>query len=227
MGWRCSQSDSRQRLMAQYDASEVERYESWVRELGADEDKACLADLAPEFQFHSGMAILDIGAGTGEMCKIMRQIDGLNLTALEPCAPMRAKLIAKPELNNISVVDGFSDSADDRSLFAESSFDVIVSRQLVNGLFDPLTAFQNWHHWLVAGGTIVVIDGLYNRQAWAGPMQQEVDSLPMSACQTMAMTPYLLESVGFKIGTVRQMAATNALPTTRTKRYVVIAHKQL
>ena len=225
MGWRGSQSDARQRLLAQYDESEVERYESWVLQLGQQDDQACLADLAPDFQFKSGMNVLDAGAGTGEMCKVLQQVDGLNITALEPCAAMRAKFVAKPELAGISLVNGFSDSVNDRPLFTNESFDVIVSRQLVNGLFDPLSAFRNWYHWITASGTVVVIDGLYDRYAWTGPLQHEVDSLPMSACRTMAMTPYLLESVGFEVVAVRWMQATNALPANKTKRYVVIAHK--
>ena len=100
-----------------------------------------------------------------------------------------------------------------------------MSRQVVNGLFDPLLAFRHWHRWLKPAGTVVVIDGLYGRDGWAGRWEEEVDALPLSASQSMASTPYLLEACGFRIAAVERMTTVNALPTTRTPRYVVVAHK--
>ena len=51
------------------------------------------------------------------------------------------------------------------------------------------------------------------------------DVLPVSACESMACTPYLLEACGFDIEAVELMVATNQLQCTRTKRYVVLARK--
>ena len=73
--------------------------------------------------------------------------------------------------------------------------------------------------------TVVVIDGLYGRDGWAGRWEEEVDVLPLAASQSMASTPYLLEACGFRIEAVQRMTAVNALPTTRTPRYVVVARK--
>ena len=69
------------------------------------------------------------------------------------------------------------------------------------------------------------MDGLYGRDGWAGQWQAEVDVLPLSACQTTALTPYLLEVAGFRIDAVQLMHATNARPCTKTPRYVVVATK--
>jgi len=109
--------------------------------------------------------------------------------------------------------------------FSAEQFDVIISRQLVNGLFDPLTAFSNWLFWLKPGGTVIAIDGLYGRSAWTGNFEEEVDLLPLSACQSMATLPYLLEKTGFEIEAVNLTTATNTMPATRTMRYVVVARK--
>ena len=96
---------------------------------------------------------------------------------------------------------------------------------MTNGLFDPLRAFRHWHRWLKPGGSVVAIDGLYGRDAWRGAWEDEIDVLPLSACQTMATVPYLLEAVGFSVRVVQRMGAVNALPTTRTPRYVVVAER--
>jgi SAM-dependent methyltransferase len=172
-----------------------------------------------------GASVLDVGAGTGVMCSMLRRLPGIELTALEPSAAMLAVLQAKSELANVRAINGFCDEPQDRDRFQAAQFDLIVSRQVVNGLFDPLLAFRHWHHWLKPAGAVVVIDGLYGRDGWVGRWEEEVDALPLSASQSMASTPYLLEASGFHIETAERMATVNTLPTTRTPRYVVVARK--
>ena len=108
-------------------------------------------------------------------------------------------------------------------ILTPAAFDVIVSRQLCNGLYDPLTAFKNWLHWLTPGGTLLIIDGIYDRDAWDGEMK--VDTLPLAACRTIATVPYLLDVSGFDVVTTKWMTKTNERPLARTPRYAVIAKK--
>jgi SAM-dependent methyltransferase len=225
MDWRGNQTASRHRYLAKFDAAEVDQYDAWVGRLSCEDEEAYLADLLRVFPMRDGMAVLDVGAGTGTLCRILSRAGGLVITALEPAPAMVAKLKSKPELHAVLAVEGFCDAQEDRRHFAEAQFDVIASRQVANGLFDPLTAFRNWYYWLKPGGTALVIDGLYGRDAWTGKWEEEVDLLPLSACQSTAMVPYLLEQVGFGIEAVSWMAATNARPSTRTTRYVVVARK--
>ena len=225
MNWRGSQLESRKLYLKFYDAIEVEAYERWIAQLTGEDDDACLRDIQTSFHFESGMKVLDVGAGTGAMCKTLLAIGGLKLFALEPVPAMIKKFRSKSALGRVVLTEGFCDSLEDRHHFAENSFDVIVSRQLVNGLFDPLSAFRNWIHWLQPGGTVVVMDGLFDRNAWTGELEQVVDKLPMSACRSIAMVPYLLENVGFQIDKVGFMSETNARPGTRTQRYLVVASK--
>ena len=49
--------------------------------------------------------------------------------------------------------------------------------------------------------------------------------LPLATCQSLALTPYLLEAIGFQIEAVELMDAVNKLPSTKTTRYVVVARK--
>jgi ubiquinone/menaquinone biosynthesis C-methylase UbiE len=185
MNWRNSQLDSRQRYLAKYDAVEMDWYEQWIEALTDEDDEACLHDIQLAFPFESGMTVLDAGAGTGTMCKIWMRMVGLKLFALEPVPAMIAKLKSKPELAPVAVVAGFCDSLADQAAFGKGKFDAIVSRQLVNGLFDPLTAFTNWYHWLKPSGYVEVMDGLFDRSGWTGQWAEEVDVLPMSACRSM------------------------------------------
>jgi SAM-dependent methyltransferase len=225
MGWRGSQADSRNRYLAKFDAAEADRYDASVGRLSRLDEDAYLSDLARVVQFREGMAVLDAGAGTGALCKILARLPGLTLTALEPAPAMLARLRGQAELRGVAAAVGFCDAVSDRAHFRPAQFDAIASRQLVNGLFDPLAAFTNWRHWLSPGGVAVVIDGLYDRSAWAGVWQEEVDVLPLSASRSMAAMPYLLEVAGFQVEAVRMMEAVNALPSTRTRRFVVVARK--
>ena len=227
MNWHERRTAARRRGVGKYDTAEARAY-GGTQGLGwltADEESAYLADLSRVVQFGPGTNVLDIGAGTGVMCSILRRLPGVQLTALEPSAPMLAILQSKSELANVRTINGFCDEPQDHDLFEAAQFDAIVSRQVVNGLFDPLLAFQHWHSWLKPAGVAVVIDGLYGRDGWAGRWEEEVDVLPLAASQSMATTPYLLEACGFHIEAVQRMTTVNTLPTTRTPRYVVVARR--
>ena len=225
MSWRGSRAACRDRYRSKFDVAEADRYDSSVGRLTPEDEEAYLSDLEEVFSFREAMRVLDVGAGTGTVCQMLSRLPGLSITALEPAPAMLAKLRSKPELAGIRAVEGFCDAIEDRSHFGESQFDLIVSRQLGNGLFDPLAAFENWHHWLVPGGAVVLIDGLYGRTAWSGIWEEEVDVLPMSACLTTALAPYLLEKAGFRIEAVERMRRANERPTTMTTRYVVVGRR--
>jgi SAM-dependent methyltransferase len=225
MAWRISQAASRRRCLEKFDTAEVEAYDALVAALAVEDMVAYRTDLASVFSFRAGLRVLDAGAGSGALCEVLRGLDGMELTALEPSPAMLAKLRSKPALGGVRTVEGFCDHLEDRRHFGAASFDTIVSRQLANGLYDPLAAFHNWHHWLKPCGAVVLIDGLYVRAAWTGRWEEEIDVLPLSACQTTATVPYLLEMAGFRIDRVQPMHATNARPSTRTSRYLVRATK--
>ncbi|HVN42187.1 MAG TPA: class I SAM-dependent methyltransferase [Steroidobacteraceae bacterium] len=225
MAWRCSQSEYRRRYLARVDAAEAARYDDLVGHLGPEDQEAYLQDLQQACTLKPGAAVLDAGAGTGTVSSLLARFSGLSITALEPSPALLGRLAARAELSAVEVVEGFCDAPEDRNLFPAARFDAIVSRQLANGLFDPLAAFRNWHHWLVPSGTLVVIDGLYGRAAWSGAQEGDVDRLPLAAVQGMALIPYLLETAGFHVDAVQPMRAVNARPGTKTPRYLVAATK--
>jgi SAM-dependent methyltransferase len=224
--WRGSQAASRRRYLEKFDAVEVAAYDALVGRPGPDLQQAYLRDLAGAVGLRAGMHVLDAGAGTGAMSAILSGLQGIRITALEPAPEMLAVLRSRPELSRVATVQGFCDADSDAMHFPPAHFDVIVSRQLVNGLFDPLAAFRNWHRWLKPDGTIVVIDGLYARSDWTGAWAEEVDCFPAAACQGTALIPYLLEAAGCHVEAVGMMGAVNASPATRTPRLLVVARKR-
>jgi aminoglycoside 6'-N-acetyltransferase len=223
--WQARRAAARGRHAARYDANETRSYAEtpglgW---LGTVEQDAYLADLRRVAHIPPGSSVLDVGAGAGALCGVLARMPGLELTALEPSAAMLDQLRRRPDLAHVTTVRGSCDAPGDDALFPPARFDAIASRQLVNGLFDPLVAFGCWRRWLKPGGLVVVIDGLYGREAWRGAWAEEIDVLPLSACQTLATVPYLLEAAGFRILAVERMTAVDALPGSRTPRYVVVA----
>jgi hypothetical protein len=72
---------------------------------------------------------------------------------------------------------------------------------------------------------VVVIEGIYGRDAWKGSLEEEIDVLPLSANQSLALIPYLLDYLGFCVESVSWMNRVNQRPSTRTKRFVVVAQK--
>ena len=225
MSWRISQSESRARYLERFDAAEAARYHTLVGTLDEDDEAAYAADLTRVVQWPADGSLLDAGAGSGALTSVLAGMPGLMVTALEPAPAMLDLLRRNPRLRNIATVEGFCDSKDDRALFGADLFDGMVSRQLANGLFDPLAAFANWHHWLKRDGAVVVIDGIYGRDAYTGNSREDVDLFPLSSTQSLATVPYLLETAGFRVEAVGWMEAVNRRPKTRTPRYVVVARK--
>ncbi|MEZ6197856.1 MAG: class I SAM-dependent methyltransferase [Planctomycetota bacterium] len=220
---RADHREARTRYLAHHDEAEVAKHEAWALALDADDHAALRRDLGRALELRPGWSALDAGAGTGALCLALAPLSGLRLTALEPCPKMLARLAAKPALREVRAREGFCDHPDDREHFAPGEFDVVLSRQLVNCLLDPLAAFANWRHWLRPGGHVVVMDGLYRREDWGGSWADEVDRLPMSVVGTTALVPYLLERSGFRVEHAGLMVETNARSSVRTPRYLVVA----
>lgn len=98
MTFRVSQSESRDRYLATYDAEEASKYDAWVTAMTTEDHDACVCDMSRHVAFYGGMAVLDAGSGTGALSLALARIPGLHITALEPCGAMSRLLESKPEL---------------------------------------------------------------------------------------------------------------------------------
>ncbi|WP_145215577.1 class I SAM-dependent methyltransferase [Planctomycetes bacterium TBK1r] len=227
MQWKADRQAARGRSADRYNSQAAEQYDGvpGLGTLSAEMQSALLADLQHVTTIFENADVLDVGAGTGALCSALTDLPLESITALEPSPSMLERLKTKPELKRVRPIVGSCDHDDDRTLFADSSFDVIASRKVVSSLFDPLVAFRNWHHWLRVGGHVVIIDGLFGRDSYVGDWAEEVDVLPLSTSQSMATVPYLLEAVGFTIEFVDLTHQWNQ--TARTPHYIVVASKEL
>ena len=98
---------------------------------------------------------LDMGAGPGFFSIIMAEL-GFNVTVVD-CAE---KMVQEAE-NNLRVA-GFSADfrvADCHCLpFEDKTFDLIICRNLVWTLVEPVKAYQEWHRLLKDSGKLVIVD---------------------------------------------------------------------
>ncbi|MHB9292295.1 putative 2-methoxy-6-polyprenyl-1,4-benzoquinol methylase [Hollandina sp. SP2] len=102
------------------------------------------------------LKILDVGTGPGFFAILLSQA-GHTVTGIDASAEMikyakenSAKTNVNPEL---LVMD--SHKLD----FADDTFDLIVSRNVVWTLIDPVKAYHEWHRVLKSGGRLIVFDG--------------------------------------------------------------------
>lgn len=234
--WRINQFEFRRQWVQRWTASEVQSYQACAGELNAEQLDCHVEDLSQVYSFEHPIHILDVGSGAGTVCDILcrwavaaggesdfRQ--ACRITALEPCPAMLDLLRIRTASFGIpvSAVCGFSDHLDDRTFFREATFDLVISRQVANGLYDPVAAFENWHFWLRRAGTVILMDGAFDRAGWSNV--SDVDLFPLSSTKSLSTIPYLLERSGFEVQSVGWMSRTNQHPTTRTPRYVVVARK--
>lgn len=231
--WRESQRDFRERWNAEWTTERVEAYQQCAGRLDEDQLLRHSQDLLSALSFQSFHRILDVGSGAGTVCEILSQVYSRlgpdvcagppELFALEPAPEMLRLLSVRMSELGIAVEtqQGFCDSVSDRVHYPADFFDLIISRQVANGLFDPLCAFSNWKYWVRPGGNVIVMDGLFDRAGWGS----DVDLFPLAATKSLSTVPYLLEQAGFLIHSVGMMSSINAHPLTRTPRYLVVAQR--
>lgn len=221
MTWRLPQSEAHRLALASYGPEAAEAWAAPMPEAGV---AAHLSDLLAAWAPPPNLMALEVGAGGGAFTQVLARLPLAQLTVLEPSAPMLAALMGRQDLPPLRGVVGFGEVEGEASLFPEASFDLVAGRQVANGLHDPLGAFRLWRRWLRPGGTLVLVEGLFGREAWAGDFAAQVDHLPLAASQSLATLPYFLEAAGFCVAHAARMATLNALPSSRFERFLVVAH---
>ncbi len=106
---------------------------------------------------------LDIGTGPGQLAFYLAGA-GFNVTGLDISPGMIS--IARKSAREMQLTIDFRTGDAENLDFADSSFDVVVSRNLVWTLPNPDLALKEWHRVLKPGGRIIVSDGFWRNQTW-------------------------------------------------------------
>ncbi len=105
--------------------------------------------------------ILDVGCGPGFLTIIMKRL-GHRVKAIDGSAGMvrcaAGNFAAAGMEVNVQEEDAV-ELPDESS----SSYDVIISRDVVWTLYDPQKAFERWREVLKPGGNVIIYDGNYRR----------------------------------------------------------------
>jgi SAM-dependent methyltransferase len=129
-------------------------------------DKFWVKTILNKAPHHSSLRILDVGTGPGFFAILLSQaghrVSGIDASAemIECARENCAKAGVIPEL---LVMDSH------KLNFANETFDLIVSRNVVWTLTDPVKAYREWHRVLKSGGRLIVFDG-----NWSSNMDERI-----------------------------------------------------
>jgi SAM-dependent methyltransferase len=176
-------------------------------------------------------SVLEIGAGTGLFTRLLGRWGCKGITGIDISGEMLA--VAKSTIPDGQFKAVTTES--DPELFPAESFDLIISRQLICHLIDPIRVFECWRRWLKPCGKIAVIDGFWTRADWGSPSSRSarlVEDRPLSCTQTSATASYLLERANLMIQHRRMMTRVNDFAKAHYRigqtrepifRYVIVA----
>ncbi|WP_290892746.1 class I SAM-dependent methyltransferase [Hoeflea sp.] len=120
------------------------------------ERSAWLALFARHLGSARGRTLLDLASGTGEISLLCHEL-GFDVTGLDWAEPMLDRARAKAKAAGAAIP--FLQADAERTMLADASQDVIVTRHLVWTLVDPAAAFAEWNRVLSPGGCLLVVDG--------------------------------------------------------------------
>lgn len=114
--------------------------------------QALIKEYAPKGE---KLTVLDVGTGPGFFPIILSDM-GYEVTAIDCTENMLEE--AKNNVSHAGFIVSFQQADAQRLPFPEASFDLIICRNLVWTLPDPLTAYQEWYRVLKPGGRVLVFD---------------------------------------------------------------------
>lgn len=140
-----------------------------VKELNSVMADRWLREITKHIPAGKQLRILDIGTGTGFFAFLLErlghQVTGIDLT---PSMIQEAKEIGRSLQSNAQfrVMDA------EKLLFADESFDMVISRNLTWTLPHPEEAYREWQRVLKPGGVLLNFDGNYGKADFTGKEEE-------------------------------------------------------
>lgn len=165
--------------------------------------------------------ILDFGAGTGALLSTLKQA-GLVVTGLEPSRHMiRRGLQLHPDLRPGDFLEG---SAQTEGNLGNMRYDLIVSRQVLCHLREPVSVFARFHQWLRPEGVVLLVDGF-----WTSFSIEQKREFPLAGVRDVKVVGGLLAAAGFQVENARPYDQLNAARRVafgeNVERFVVVGRK--
>ena len=123
------------------------------------EEKELWMGLFRELIRSESQEILDVGCGTGAMSLILTGM-GHTVKGIDLSEGMMS--VGRKKAKSLGVSVDFSRGDAESLSFADDTFDVVVNRHLLWTLPHPKQALSEWKRVVRPGGTVVVIDGLWD-----------------------------------------------------------------
>ncbi len=103
--------------------------------------------------------ILDVGTGTGFLALLLAEM-GHNVTGIDISRRMLEKSRQNADTMNLSI--DFMHGDAERLPFEDETFDIVVNRNLLWTMPDPMAAACEWSRVMRSGGKLVLIDGKWH-----------------------------------------------------------------
>lgn len=106
------------------------------------------------------LRILDLGTGAGYAAIILAQM-GHDVVAVDNSDLMLDKARSNARAYRVDIQFVKADVHDVCRLFEPFHFDIVIAKDTVWGITDPVEAYSEWIHLIRPGGYLIIIDGNY------------------------------------------------------------------
>ncbi len=111
---------------------------------------------------NKNLRILDVGTGTGFLALLLAEM-GHNVTGIDISKCMLEKSRQNADKMHLSV--DFMHGDAEKLPFEDETFDIVVNRNLLWTMPDPMAAVDEWSRVVKSGGKLVLIDGKWHDSA--------------------------------------------------------------